>query len=101
MLKRFNANAREGAVLRNLESSMPANLEHLYQVMLSECKRRTPEAQQQSMKSLLAWLAYSWRPLTLDECKALMKFVIGDTSIDLEEELEGRFSRYVPSLLSS
>ncbi|KAI9682769.1 MAG: hypothetical protein M1822_006259 [Bathelium mastoideum] len=95
MLRRFNANAREGAVLRALENSMPANLEDLYQKMLSECQRRTPGAQQQSLKVLIAWLAYSWRPLTLDECKALLKFVIRDSSVDLEEELEGRFSSFL------
>ena len=94
MLKRFNATAREGAVLKDLEWSMPDSLDTLYQTMLSECDRRTPEAQRPSMKILLAWLAFSWRPLTLDECKALLKSVIVDTSIDLEEELQGRFSRY-------
>ena len=105
MLRRFNAKAREGAVLKSLENSMPVNLEDLYQKMLSECQRRTSDAQQQSMKIMLAWLAYSWRPLTLDECKALLKFVIGDAGVDLEEELEGRFSGYVmasfPSRTSS
>lgn len=95
MLKRFSATGREGAVLKDLEQSMPDSLDHLYQTMLSECHRRTPSAQQQYMKILLAWLAFAWRPLTLNECKVLLKFLSADDSLDLEEELQGRFSGYV------
>ncbi|KAI9698896.1 MAG: hypothetical protein M1820_007317 [Bogoriella megaspora] len=95
MLNRFNNNAREGAVLKALRGPLPADLEHLYLNMLSDCERQIPETQRQSIKTFLAWLAYSWAPLTLNECKTLMNLIIADKDINIEEELDGRLASFL------
>lgn len=89
MLRLFDSIGREPVILRKLASSMPENLEKLYDTILEDLQRRTPADKQPALKFLLCWVAFSHRRLTLAECLSLMDF-IPDNSLNLEEELQGQ-----------
>ncbi|OAG11175.1 uncharacterized protein CC84DRAFT_1106454, partial [Paraphaeosphaeria sporulosa] len=95
VLRRFNNLSREPLILRHLEQEMPANLEQLYSIMLSDLLRKTSNEQKQALKSLFCWIAFAVRPITLSEALAIVELLPGD--LDLEEELQspqlGRFLR--------
>jgi hypothetical protein len=88
-LRQFNILGRELLILKRLEMSMPKTLSDLYHNMLEDLQRRTATDQQQLVRSLFCWLAFAYRPMTLDECVALLKLIPGK-SHDLEEELQGQ-----------
>ncbi|KAJ7788151.1 hypothetical protein B0H14DRAFT_2628538 [Mycena olivaceomarginata] len=90
-LRQFNILGRELLVLKRLEMSMPKTLSDLYHNMLEDLQRRIATDQQQLVRSLFCWLAFAYRPMTLDECVALLKLIPGK-SLDLEEELQGQLS---------
>lgn len=96
MLRRLNSIGREGAVLREIENNLPEDLQSLYAVMLSECQsHRTPD-QFRSLKQLFAWLAFSKRPLSLEEAKSLVLLKNQEGSFSIEDEIQGRSARYYP-----
>lgn len=88
MLRHFNTTARQSLVLKQLETAMPQDLEAFYASILSDLESRINGPQQEALKVLLAWLAYSYRPLALAECLALLG-IVSDGSLDLEAELQG------------
>ncbi|KAL1856835.1 hypothetical protein Daus18300_010598 [Diaporthe australafricana] len=59
--------------------------EHL---VLKQLKQKRPPRKLEALKSLLAWLSFSFRPLTLSDSLQLVKAVFG-SSLDLESELQG------------
>lgn len=89
MLRQFNIFGRELLVLKALEQHMPNTLEELFQSMLADLQHHTSTDELEAMRCLLAWLSFSYRPLTLDDSLALIKITSGG-SFDLERELQGR-----------
>ncbi|KAF2230805.1 hypothetical protein EV356DRAFT_519320 [Viridothelium virens] len=93
MLRRLSAIGREGAVLKELEKNLPDSLEELYKLLLEECQRGRTHAQYLTLKTLFAVLAYSERPLSLDEATDLVKLTDPDGTFDIEDEVIGRSAR--------
>lgn len=94
-LRRLNFLGREPLILKNLELPMPSSLNELYHDLVTDLQRRISPGRHEGLKSLLCWLAFSVRPLTLDESLALLKLFPGE-SLNLEEELQGQhISQYV------
>jgi hypothetical protein len=93
LLVRLNDLGREGSVLRTLEQDMPSDLHGIYEVLLAECQRRMPTKHQEVSASLLHWIAFSRRLLTLAEVESLVKYLAQDIEFDIEEipELFSRF----------
>ncbi|KAG8161352.1 hypothetical protein KVR01_009616 [Diaporthe batatas] len=88
MLRHFSMIGREPLVLKQLEQSMPASLEDCYDRILHGLEQRTVSSQREDLKSLLAWLSFSFRPLSLADSLQLLKTVY-KSSLDLESELQG------------
>ena len=95
MLRRYNTIGREGSVLRDIAEYKPTDLSSLYDSMLADLQERRSPEQYQSLKKLFAWLTFSQRPLTLNEASAVVNLTGQDTSLNIEEELEGKSSRFV------
>lgn len=93
MLRRLNAIGREGAVLKDLNKSLPEGLDTLYALLLSECQRGRTHTQYMTLKTLFAVLAYSERPLSLEEAADLAKAIDPENTFDIEEEAIGRSAR--------
>lgn len=93
MLRRYNIIGREGAVLKDMANFCPTDLSSLYDLMLLECQGRRSTEQYQTLKKLFAWLAFSRRPLTLNEASGLVNLTGQDSSFSIEEELEGKSAR--------
>ncbi|KAK3372728.1 hypothetical protein B0H63DRAFT_401878 [Podospora didyma] len=95
MLRRFEALGREGAVLRYMEQPLPPDVFGLYDAMLSECQRRTVPSCHKQVATLLRWLLFSRRPLTLDEVVSLLRFASDDGTFSLEDipEFVSKFLR--------
>ncbi len=89
ILRQFSTIAREPLILKHLAQSMPENIDQLYETILVELQRRITPSQYPSLKTLLAWLAFSREPLALGECLGLLKLLPGE-SVNLEEELQGQ-----------
>lgn len=89
LLRQLAILSRESLVLMALQQAMPESLEKLYLNMVADLQHHTPDDELHSMKLLLWWLAHSNRPLTLAECLSILK-ITGETSFDLERELQGR-----------
>lgn len=87
MLRHFSMIGREPLVLKQLES-MPASLEDCYDRILHGLEQRTVSSQLEDLKSLLAWLSFSYRPLSLADSIQLLKTVY-KSSLELESELQG------------
>ncbi|KAM6506585.1 hypothetical protein FSOLCH5_013559 [Fusarium solani] len=85
LLVRLNNLGREGAVLRALEQKKPEDLHGIYETLLAECQRRMPVNHQQIAASLLHWIAFAKRGLTLTEVQSLVKCLSQDDEFDLEE----------------
>lgn len=88
MLRHFSMIGRETVVLKQLEHSMPSSLEDCYEVILRGLEQKTASSHREALKSLLAWLSFSYRPLTLADSLQLLKTVF-NSSLDLESELQG------------
>ncbi|KAL2277917.1 hypothetical protein FJTKL_15052 [Diaporthe vaccinii] len=88
MLRHFSQIGRESLVLKQLEHSMPKSLEDCYDGILHGLEQKTASSQLGALKSLLAWLSFSGRPLTLADSLQLLKTVF-NSSLDLESELQG------------
>lgn len=88
MLRHFSMIGRQPLVLKQLEQSMPTNLEDCYDEILHKLEQKTASSQRDALKALLAWLSFSWRPLTLADSLQLLKTVF-NSSLDLESELQG------------
>ncbi|KAH8660269.1 hypothetical protein BX600DRAFT_499475 [Xylariales sp. PMI_506] len=85
VLKRYNALGREGAALHDLDRDFPSDINGLYDEMLEECRRRTPEDHRNQVTTLFLWLAYARRPFVLDEIVSLLRYTSKDPKFDLEE----------------
>lgn len=85
MLQRFDTLGREGAVLKNLDRPLPANLASIYKGLFEECQRRTPSKHHEMVNKLLTWTAWSFRPLLLAEVESLVKFYNDGEDFDLGE----------------
>ncbi|KAH8886650.1 hypothetical protein GQ53DRAFT_769215 [Thozetella sp. PMI_491] len=88
MLRRFDTMAREPLVMRQLETAMPKDMEELYDNILTELQRRIAPESQLSLRSLLTWLSFSFRSLTVGESLAVLQLAPGK-HLDLEEALQG------------
>lgn len=88
MLRHFSMIGREPLVLKQLEQSMPESLENCYDHILHALEQRTVSSQLEDLKSLLAWLSFSYRPLKLADSLQLLKTVY-KSSLELENELQG------------
>ncbi|KAI9661209.1 MAG: hypothetical protein M1821_009536 [Bathelium mastoideum] len=93
MLRRLSAIGREGAVVKELEKNLPDSLEALYKLLLTECQKGRTHAQYLTLKILFAVLAYSERPLSLDEAADLVKLTDPGGTFDIEDEVIGRSAR--------
>ncbi|EEH16587.1 hypothetical protein PABG_06674 [Paracoccidioides brasiliensis Pb03] len=93
MLRRYNSIGREGAVLKDLETNLPDNLQSLYNNMLAELTQRRTSEHMKIFKNLLAWLAFSKRLLTVGEVDDLTTLLGQDRSYNIIEEVEGKSSR--------
>ena len=78
LLVRLDELGREGAVLRALKEKKPADLAGIYEILLAECQRRLPVKHQQVAASLLHWVAFSKRRLSLTEVQLLVKHLAQD-----------------------
>lgn len=87
MLRQFSMIGRAPLVLKQLEHSMPTSLDDCYDKILNGLEEKTASSQVDALKSLLAWLSFSWRPLTLADSLQLLKTVF-NSSLDLEAELQ-------------
>jgi len=85
MLLHYNKLGREGAVLHNMDRSMPSDLNALYETLLSECHRHTASNRQTLVATLLDWISFSLRPLLLAELVSLLRHVTREATLDLEE----------------
>ncbi|KAM5349900.1 hypothetical protein ACJ41O_006405 [Fusarium nematophilum] len=85
LLVRLDNLGREGAVLKALEQKKPEDLHGIYETHLAECQRRMPANHQQVAASLLHWIAFSKRSLTLIEVQSLVKYLSQDDEFNLEE----------------
>ena len=95
LLVRLDELGREGAVLRALKEKKPADLAGIYEILLAECQRRLPAKHQQVAASLLHWVAFSKRRLSLTEVQLLVKHLAQDDDFSIEEmpELFSKFLR--------
>ena len=91
---RYNALGREGAVLKALKQPAPANLNGMYETLLDECQRRMSSDHQMIASSLLHWVSFAARSLTLAEVESLVKLLAKDDKFGLEEIPEV-FSRFL------
>ncbi|KAH7304596.1 hypothetical protein B0I35DRAFT_401084 [Stachybotrys elegans] len=112
MLSRFDEIGRESAVLDELKRDdfcrrklkeeddvqkdelLPVSLDQLYERMLAECKRRTPTDRHGIVTALFYWIAFSFRPLLLDEVLSLLRYLSGDSSLE-PEDLPQPFSKFL------
>lgn len=85
ILYRLNALGREGAVLRTLDQPLPTDLYDIYNAMLRQCYRRTDTSYHTAVTRLLHWVAFSFRPLTLNEVTSLAKFWTQNEAFDLDD----------------
>lgn len=92
MLRRYNLLGREGPILRDMQKHLPSDLSSLYDLILKECQESRTEEQYKALKTLFTWLAFSKRPLTLDEANALMGFTRLPASF-IDEEIGGKSAR--------
>lgn len=88
MIRHFNTIGREPLVLKQLEHAMPKDLEDCYDGILHGLEQKTASSQREALKALLAWLSFSFRPLTLADSLELLKTVY-NSALDLESELQG------------
>ncbi|KAG5292849.1 hypothetical protein I7I48_05057 [Histoplasma ohiense] len=93
MLRRFNSIGREGAVLKDLETSLPDNLQSAYDILLTEVQQRRTSEHLLIFKQLLLWLAFAKRLLTVGEVEGLVTLLDRDRSYNIIEEVEGKSSR--------
>lgn len=94
LLSRFNSLGREGAVLRNLDKPLPADLNGIYASLVDECYRRTGAENHTLLTKFLQWITYSYSPLLLSEVEALARLWTDDESFDLDKISEP-FSKFV------
>ncbi|KAF7563389.1 hypothetical protein G7046_g719 [Stylonectria norvegica] len=85
MLVRFNSLGREGAVLQNLDKPLPPDIHGIYDTLFEECNRRTASNHQDLVTKLLQWIAFSFRPLVLDEVSSLLRYFTKDDNFSPEE----------------
>jgi hypothetical protein len=93
MLRRYDTIGREITVLKDITRAMPADLEAIYGVLLADCSRRTPQDQREALRVLFAWVAFSMRPVTLDEMTSLKDFLSPHDAFSIGDELQERLSR--------
>ncbi|KAL6365743.1 hypothetical protein LRP88_00318 [Fusarium phalaenopsidis] len=72
MLLQLNDLGREGAVLRSLNKPLPGDLHDLYEALLTECYRHLASNHGFLVNRLLHWVAYAFRPLSLNEAVSLL-----------------------------
>ncbi|KXH68812.1 hypothetical protein CSAL01_00080 [Colletotrichum salicis] len=84
MLTRFDNLGREGAVIRNLEKPLPSGLHGIYEGLLTDCYRRTELEHKPVVSKLLHWMAFAFRPLTLNEVVSLVRLWLNDADFELE-----------------
>ncbi|OJD24010.1 hypothetical protein ACJ73_04628 [Blastomyces percursus] len=82
----------EGAVLKDLETSFPDNIQSVYNILLPEVQQRRTSEHLQIFKQLLLWLAFSIRLLTVGEAEGLATLLDEDRSYSVLEEVEGKSS---------
>ncbi|KLJ13644.1 hypothetical protein EMPG_11426 [Blastomyces silverae] len=92
MLRRYNSIGREGAVLKDLETSFPDSLQSAYNILLTEVQQRRTSEHLQIFKQLLLWLAFAKRLLTVGEAEGLATLLDQDRSYSVIEEVEGKSS---------
>lgn len=92
MLRRLNKIHQEKLVLKDIEE-MPGSLSALYGVLESEIQSRRTPAQLEILKKLFTWLAFSKRPLTMDEANDVARLSGQDPLFSIEEEVLGRSGR--------
>jgi hypothetical protein len=85
MLARLDGMGREGAILRALGGEKPKTLHEIYEIHLEECQRRMPPKHKEVAASLLHWVAFAKRLLTLTEVQSLVKFLGQDEKFSIEE----------------
>lgn len=101
MLRRYNSIGREGAVLKDLETSLPDNLQSVYNILLTEVQQRRTSEHLQIFKQLILWLSFAKRLLTVGEVEGLATLLDQDRSYNVMEEVEGKSSRYGISITNS
>ncbi|RTE79591.1 hypothetical protein BHE90_005917 [Fusarium euwallaceae] len=85
MLLQLNDLGREGAVLRSLDKPLPGDLHDLYEALLTECYRHLASNHEFLVNRLLHWVAYAFRPLSLNEVVSLLSTWAEGGESDIEE----------------
>lgn len=95
ILLKLDAKGFESAVLKDMDQ-MPENLNDLYQQMLDDSLRGLSEDQKGIFKALLTWLAFAFKPLSVQEAMEIAELAHNtETLFDVGNELFKRFSGYV------
>lgn len=77
-------------------TKMPANLFDLYEKMLENSLRGLSGDQIRIIQALLTWLAFTSRPISLQEAMEVAQLMAStETSFVVEDEIFCRFSGYV------
>ena len=82
----------ERPALKAIEQ-MPEDLSSLYDEIIVKCYENREPKQIEALKLVFTWMAFSERPLSLEEVYSLLLLKTGGVGIDLEEEIAGKCSR--------
>jgi hypothetical protein len=93
MLRRWNIIGRQTSVLKDIERGIPSNVESLHKLLVAECQKGRTREQHTALRTFFCMLAFSQRPLTLDEATELMIIYDPKQTISIEDEINGRCTR--------
>lgn len=73
--------------MKQMETAMPPDLDHIYLALLSDCEQRLVEQQVKAARIVLMWIAFANVHPKLSEITALLEHT-GHSDFQLEEELQ-------------
>ncbi|KAL1629130.1 hypothetical protein SLS56_005573 [Neofusicoccum ribis] len=92
MLFRLDMKGFESAVLKDMEN-LPRTLDEVYSQMLEDSLRGLDNEQIRTIQALLTWLAFAFRPVSIQEAIDITGILFkSDKSFVLEDEIFRRFS---------
>ena len=92
-MQNLDAKGLERPAIKALRSQ-PEDLLSLYDEVLFKCNEKRTTEGSEALKLVFSWLAFSKRPLTLQEVNHLVVLKFGKKILDLEEEITGKCARY-------
>jgi hypothetical protein len=94
MLHRLDNIGRELPILKEL-GRLPGNSTCLYELLFQDCSRNRSDKEIIQLRKFLAWVAYAKWPMSLPLAQKVVTDNMGNSNINLDEELEYRSARYV------